>query len=411
MLAKLSQSQATDSIDNLLIFIADSLRFDHLDRRVAERGVVFKAGAAATLTASSLPSIFTGQYPASHRVWNFTDLLPERPKLFGVTDNWGFSSPMWRHLEPEENPIYRLLNIGTQGDLDELDEPFVYVEHDVGGHSPYAHSLDEYNSTEFFNAHANRPEQLVSKYQAAVDASTERFLEIIDELEARGILNSTLVVFMSDHGEALGEPDRGGVYGHVEPIIPEVVYVPIVFLGAGLPRGLHATNFLSGTDIAPTALAALGKDGPQQFDGMNLWSNTPSPDRCVRSELWLQGKPVSVPGHKFRLNEYAATSLWSRNGGCITHLNSKLNRLLRGLYGSYFKRAHASVMRENRSLYKQFSLLCAYGRDIITYNEPALDQADMDQLPKRFYKQPQTGQDSARPEVDREHLKQLGYIE
>ncbi|TKX83077.1 DUF229 domain-containing protein, partial [Halorubrum sp. SS5] len=79
------------------------------------------------------------------------------------------------------------------------------------------------------------PFALRREYRKGVQASAERFLERIGTLKNRGILDETLVIFLSDHGELLGE--YGGFYGHILPATPELVHVPCTFIHPSLPTG------------------------------------------------------------------------------------------------------------------------------------------------------------------------------
>lgn len=76
-------------------------------------------------------------------------------------------------------------------------------------------------------------------------------------------------MFTSDHGGILGEPHRGGHYGHGRPVVPEVTRVPLVFIGAGLPEGVEHDILTASVDIAPTLLSALEQNVPAA-DGCDL---------------------------------------------------------------------------------------------------------------------------------------------
>jgi arylsulfatase A-like enzyme len=109
----LGTQTTTDRVTNVLIFISDSLRADTLPRRVAERGVTGAARAASSWTASSLPSLLTGQYPSTHGVWMFSDRLRERPPLL-TADHTGCDIGIdcethWVGFESSQKPTIQLL--------------------------------------------------------------------------------------------------------------------------------------------------------------------------------------------------------------------------------------------------------------------------------------------------------------
>lgn len=92
---------------------------------------------------------------------------------------------------------------------------------------------------------------------------------LVDWLEKENLLGDTLVVFLSDHGDFIGE------YGLLRkgPELPEVlVRIPLLFLGPGIrpsPSRHHA--HVSIVDVMPTLLEAAGIDIPIGVQGRSLW--------------------------------------------------------------------------------------------------------------------------------------------
>ncbi len=60
-----------NDVNNIVIYTSDSFRHDYIPPSLTEKGFLGKAIAPSTFTASSIPSIFSGLYPESHRVWGF----------------------------------------------------------------------------------------------------------------------------------------------------------------------------------------------------------------------------------------------------------------------------------------------------------------------------------------------------
>jgi len=85
---------------------------------------------------------------------------------------------------------------------------------------------------------------------ARADAAVGELLELLD---AAGMLDDTLVVVLSDHGEALGErwPETAGM-GHGQSLHQEVVRIPLVMAGPDLPHGTAIAETVSLLDVAPT---------------------------------------------------------------------------------------------------------------------------------------------------------------
>jgi choline-sulfatase len=89
-----------------------------------------------------------------------------------------------------------------------------------------------------------------------VDAMVGRALEM---LAARGRLADTLIVFTSDHGDWAGE------YGLVEKwdtaFHDDLLHVPLIVAGPGIPAGRSADAFIENVDLFPTILDLLGVRG------------------------------------------------------------------------------------------------------------------------------------------------------
>ena len=95
------------------------------------------------------------------------------------------------------------------------------------------------------------------------------------ELEARGMLDNTVVIITGDHGEALYEH---GYIGHNTQVFEESARVPLIVV---LPKGMRAgtpptriASLVDLTDIAPTVLDVFGLHGSggtaREFQGTSL---------------------------------------------------------------------------------------------------------------------------------------------
>ncbi len=89
------------------------------------------------------------------------------------------------------------------------------------------------------------------------DDALGTFLEALDP--------STTVIVFSDHGEEFWE--HGG-FEHGHSLYDELVRVPLIIKGPGVPAGRHDTP-VSLLDVAPTALDLAGLD-PADSDGVSL---------------------------------------------------------------------------------------------------------------------------------------------
>lgn len=134
-----------------------------------------------------------------------------------------------------------------------------------------------------FNNRAYEPEEkpmveaLERRYNEYVRDLDAQLGAFVDELRRRGVLDHSLLLVSSDHGESFSR----GVMGHGGPALPEAVLrIPLLVRfpdgrGAG-SRPLVLSNQL---DLAPTVLAALGLEIPSQMPGHSLLPYVEEPAR------------------------------------------------------------------------------------------------------------------------------------
>lgn len=90
---------------------------------------------------------------------------------------------------------------------------------------------------------------------------------LLAALEADGVLDDTLVIFASDHGEMLGSH---GLWHKMMPY-EEAVRVPLALrLPGTIPAGVRSNAVISLIDIAPTILSICGAELPAEYLGRDL---------------------------------------------------------------------------------------------------------------------------------------------
>ncbi|MFZ9888478.1 MAG: sulfatase, partial [Myxococcota bacterium] len=88
-------------------------------------------------------------------------------------------------------------------------------------------------------------------------------------LEARGLLEDTLVIITGDHGEGFGEHGR---QQHDAVIYEEGLRVPLLLVGAGAEPGAKVSGLWQSIDILPTALDALGFAPEGPLEGRSVFT-------------------------------------------------------------------------------------------------------------------------------------------
>ncbi|MEW6747104.1 MAG: sulfatase-like hydrolase/transferase [Planctomycetota bacterium] len=100
---------------------------------------------------------------------------------------------------------------------------------------------------------------------AFMDAEIGRFLA---GLRARGLMESTLIVAVADHGESLGQhgEDTHGYF-----IYDSTMRVPLLMRGPRLPQGRRVAGVTRLIDVMPTVLEAAGLEIPPGLQGISLF--------------------------------------------------------------------------------------------------------------------------------------------
>jgi arylsulfatase A-like enzyme len=116
-------------------------------------------------------------------------------------------------------------------------------------------------------------------YAGEVRAADEWFGRLVDELAARALLDETVIVVTSDHGEEFLE--HGGL-AHGQTLHGEVLDVPLlVRLPGGVGGGTVVGGLARHVDLVPTILALVGVPAPPAVDGVALLgADTGTPDEA-----------------------------------------------------------------------------------------------------------------------------------
>ena len=110
--------------------------------------------------------------------------------------------------------------------------------------------------------------EVIAAYYAMVELIDKQFGRMVAALEETGQLENTLVIFMSDHGEMLGDH---GLFLKGPHFYDEAVRVPLIFSWKDrFAAGLRADCLMELIDIAPTLLEAAGIEVPDYIQGRSL---------------------------------------------------------------------------------------------------------------------------------------------
>lgn len=111
--------------------------------------------------------------------------------------------------------------------------------------------------------------QVRAAYWAMVDLIDDQVGRLLDVLKRAGQLEDTLVIFMSDHGEMLGDH---GFYLKGPFFYEPAIRVPLIMSWPGhIEEGQTSEALVELTDLAPTLLDAAGLNHHVGIQGDSLW--------------------------------------------------------------------------------------------------------------------------------------------
>jgi arylsulfatase A-like enzyme len=193
---------------------------------------------------------------------------------------------LWRHGACLSGRVER--------QLDSLEEPFFLYIHYMEPHAPYKpparyqkQFTGEYDGFDFIRngnpdpigkmLYANGPDyeigdrdisHLFDLYDDEIRYFDGVFRRLLEQLEARGLLERTLIVLASDHGEEFLEH---GHIKHCRGLWDTVTHVPLILDIPGLEQGQRVEAAVGNIDIVPTILDYLDIEaGGFGFEGSSL---------------------------------------------------------------------------------------------------------------------------------------------
>lgn len=279
---------------NIVLITIDTLRADRLgcygfaqartpniDRLASEGVLVEHAIAATPMTLPSHASIFTGLHPPAHRVRAngsyklspHAETLAELMSAAGYRTQAFVSAAVLHHrfnldqgfdgyddrLRGEKDPgMFRIQERTGRRTVDQvvrwLDDgigtsksrrPFFLWVHLFDPHQPY------------------EPPEVDAKasptpYDGEIASADRQVGRLISKLEDRGVLDDTVVLLTSDHGESLGEH---GEATHAIFVYESTVRVPLILrYPRKLPAGVTYRASVAAVDLMPTLIGLAGME-------------------------------------------------------------------------------------------------------------------------------------------------------
>jgi arylsulfatase A-like enzyme len=349
LLAGLPALRPRPGSPNIVLIVLDTARRDRFSKggprsltpsfdRLATEGRLFtNATSTSPWTCPSHASLFTGLYPCAHHVTQESWMMSPRLRTLAET-LW---EEGYRTVALVGNPMLRR-GLGFEQGFEEFHEMWRetdFARHqtlgrfeallDRGGTRPFFAFVNiiephnPYNSSrQFFGRSVRHPglrlvenlwPQVVTGRRRLEAAELEHLNDLYDDeiqfgdymvgevasmLRNRGLLDRTVLVVTSDHGENLGEH---GLVDHVFSVHETTLRIPMLIrYPPAFPPGGEDPSPVQIHDLFPTILALAERPGDASSQGLDLTKSPPgSITRPVLAEYYYPLQVLSVIGPSF----------------------------------------------------------------------------------------------------------------
>src|SRR5438874_3300508 len=329
---------------NVLLITIDTLRADRVGAygggtltptldRLSARGVRFtRAHAHVPLTLPAHTSILTGLVPATHGVHNngASGLAADVPTLASILHDAGYRTGAFvgafvldarfglsrgfdvydDRVGSETGPVTfafaertadrvtqlagdwilsgdRGLETGSSGHANRRPDPSTSPSPQPPAPSNQQRTTPWFCWIHLFDPHApyRAPEQRAADpYDNEVAFADAQLGRLIERLRTAGLLESTLIVALADHGESLRSEEHTSELQSRRDLVCRLLLEKKKIKIKLSPADLRKQGGMFNLAIALGILSASGHGDPQQMDGMTAFG-----------ELTLDGTPIPVP--------------------------------------------------------------------------------------------------------------------
>ena len=144
-------------------------------------------------------------------------------------------------------------------------------------------------------------------YYALISHVDDQIGNILQALEDKALLDNTIVIFTSDHGEHLGDH---GLIQKGPPGLDSCVHVPLIFSCPSLFKPQRVADLIEAVDIAPTVLELCGIQVPPFFQGRSFYQRLAMGDYQPRTSVYIEYKDPfrsswkTVRTHAFKYSRF-----------------------------------------------------------------------------------------------------------
>lgn len=338
---------------NVILILIDTLRADHLgcygyeretspniDNLALESIVFANAISQSAWTAPAVASMWTGLLPSKHRMLYFKNhgkLRAKLPTLAGIMKSNGYETISYNGAgfvsaklgfgsgfdiyESRSDRFRKNIDASVEWIRTNPGKRFFLFLHGYDVHRPYDMKdynifydyKGKYNLRHFCVKYAPKIKTdddlkyIVSQYDAGIRYVDHILGEFFETLRSEGLLEETILIVTSDHGDEFYEH---GNCDHVKSVYEELIQVPLIIRVPGFDSARIEHQVPASTSMLPTILdmvgikdeAAVEQNSLVQFftkmsfsfpfvvseTGWSIKGRGRKYWRCVRTDKWKQ---------------------------------------------------------------------------------------------------------------------------
>jgi arylsulfatase A-like enzyme len=342
------------SARNLIFILVDTLRSDHLrcygySREIspnidylAEKGILFENSLAqSSWTKPSFTSIMTANHPTSVGITGMNDAVidnittvTELLKKEGYYTVAFISNPYLGREHgfaqgfDEYHTVFPTNLSVAKINADELNEEvFKWLDKNknkkffllifyLDPHTPYAppepydklFSAVSRVSENLWKEKISNPSKdylnaLINLYDGEIRFFDHELGKLFERLKKLNLWEKSLIAFNADHGEEFYDHFW---WQHNHTLYEELLRVPLIIYGPGLPEGIRVKAPIQHIEIFPTLFDLLGLDQSDTFTGQSATSLIKNPDKEINKlsyhETYMPGKEfIAARGTKWKI--------------------------------------------------------------------------------------------------------------
>jgi arylsulfatase A-like enzyme len=189
--------------------------------------------------------------------------------------------------DPDDMPFYS----ATPGEMD--DKPPFYAAFAAGSNEGGDPAIGVGDVRGLPEMDERKSRERIAAYYGMISLMDHHLGRIVRHLEEKGILDDTVIVFTTDHGECTG---NHGLWGKGLPAYEDVQRVPFVVSAPDCATpGAHSTALQSIVDIGATCLSLAGIEIPAFDQGVDQTAAWRDAAARVRDWAMLEFRPDDGP--------------------------------------------------------------------------------------------------------------------